>query len=86
MNSTSDDWFVTFEVNGTNSRFKVDSDNQVNIIPKKEYQQLKNKPGLKPTCTRLTAYNGTSIPLLGKCAVQIPYENKTYVPIIVVAS
>ena len=84
VNSTSEDWFVTLEVNGAKTRFKIDSGSQVNIIPKKDYQLLKNKPGLKPTRRGLTAYNGTSIPVLGKCAVQIPHKNKTYeVPIIV---
>ena len=45
---------------------------------------MKDKPELKSTRTRLTAYDGTSIPVQGKRAVQIPHENKTYdVPIIV---
>ena len=82
MNSMSEDWFVT--LNGTKTGFKINSGSQVNIIPKKDYQLLKNKPGLKPIRTRLTAHNGSSIPLLGKCAVQIPHKNKTYdVPVIV---
>ena len=37
INSTSEDWFVTLEVNGTKTSFKIDSGNQVNIIPKKDY-------------------------------------------------
>ena len=73
--------YVVLEVNGTKTRFKIDSGSQVKIIPKKYYQLLKNYPGLKPIRTRLT-YNGTSIPVLGKYAVQIPDKNKTYdVPI-----
>ena len=84
VNSTSEDWLVTLEVNGTKTKFKIDSGSQVNIIPKKDYKLLKNKPGLKPTRILLTAYNGTSIQVLGKCAVQIPYKNNTYyIPIIV---
>ena len=84
MKSTSEDWFVTLEVNGTKPRFKIDSGSQVNTIPRKDYQLLKIKPGLKPHRKRLTTYNGTSIPVLGKCAVQILYKNNTYdVPIII---
>ena len=83
MNSTSEDWFVALEVNSIKTKLKIDSGSQVNIIPKKDYQLRKNKPELKPTNTKLKAYNGTAIPVLGKCAVQIPYKNKTYVPIIV---
>ena len=76
--------FVTLEVNGTKTRFKIDSGSQANIIPKKDYQLLKNKPGLKPIRTRLTVYKTTSIPVQGKYAVQIPHKNNTYnVPIIV---
>ena len=78
----SEDWFVT--LNGTKTGFKINSDSQVNIIPKKDYQLLKNKSGLNPTRTLLTAYKDTSIPVQEKCAVQIPHKNKTYdVPIIV---
>ena len=36
MNLTSEDWLVTLEVNGTKTRFKIDSGSQVNIIPKKD--------------------------------------------------
>ena len=78
VNSTSEDWFVTLVVNGTKTRFKNGSGSQVDIIPKKEYQLLKNKTGLKRTRTRLTAYNGTFIPALGKCAVQILQKNITF--------
>ena len=80
MNSTSEDRLVSLKVNGTKTRFKIDSGSQVNIIPRKDYHLLKNKPG----STRLTANNGTSILVLGKCAVQIPHKNITYdVPIII---
>ena len=74
-------------VNGTKTRFKIDSCSQVKIIPRKDYHLLKNKPGLKPACTRLTPYNGTSIPLLRKCVEQIQRKNNIYdVPIIVADS
>ena len=84
VNSTSEDSFVTLEVNGTKTRFKIDSGRQVNIIPKKDYKLLKNKHGLNPTLTRLTACYVNSIPVLGKWSVQIPHKDKIYdVPIIV---
>ena len=76
INSTPEDWFVTLKANGTKTRFKIDSGSQVNIILKKDYQLLKNKPGLKPTRIRLTVYNGTSNPVLGKSAVQIPHKKQ----------
>ena len=61
VSSTSEDWFVTLEVNGIKTKLKIDLGNQVNIIPEKDYQLLKNKPELKSTCTRLTAYNDTTV-------------------------
>ena len=83
VNSMSEDCFFTLEVNGTKTKFKIDSGSQVNI-PRKSYYQLKIKPGLKPTRTKLKGYNGNFIPVLGKCAVHIPHKNNTYdVPIIV---
>ena len=75
---------VHIAVNDTRTRFEIDKGSQVNIIPRKDYHQLKNKSGLKPCRTSLTAYNGTSIPVLGKCVVQIPLKNNIYdVPIFI---
>ena len=56
INSTSEDWLVALAVNGTRTISKIDSGSQVNTILMKDYHILKNKPGLKPTRTRLTAY------------------------------
>ena len=72
------DWLITFVVNGSRTSFKIDLGSRVNINPKKDYHLVKNKPGLKPTRTRLTGYNGTSISGLGKYVVQIPHKNNIY--------
>ena len=53
-NSTSENWFVILDVNSTKTRSKIDSGSQVNMIQKKDYQLLRNKHGLKTTCSWLT--------------------------------
>lgn len=79
---TSEDCLVTLAVNGTRLKFKIDSGSQVNILSN---QLTENKSGLKHTHIKLIAYNDTSIPVLGKCVVQIPHTNRTYNVSLIVA-
>ena len=65
------EWSVILESNGTNINYKLDTGSQVNILPKKEYTKLIHKPKLHPAKVKLTAYNGTDIPVVGKCIVTL---------------
>ncbi|CAH3172749.1 unnamed protein product, partial [Porites lobata] len=65
------EWSVILESNGTNINFKLDTGSQVNILPKKEYSKLIHKPKLHPAKVKLTAYNGTNIPVIGKCIITL---------------
>ena len=49
------------------SVFKIDSGAQANIIPKNCFRTLKNEPKLHKPNAKLTAYNGSSIPVKGSC-------------------
>ena len=62
----NDDWTVKFETNGTDVIYKIDSGAQVNVMPESIYETLKQKSELKPTKVKLTAYNGSQIPVIGQ--------------------
>ena len=63
----NDDWTVKFETNGTDVIYKIDSGDQVNVMSESIYETLKQKSELKPTKVKLTAYNGSQIPVIGQC-------------------
>ena len=65
--------------------YKIDSGAQVNILPKKGFYSLQNRPGLKDTKVKLKAYNGSSIPVLGRCVTQVKHKNRTVPVLFIVA-
>ena len=77
------EWSVILESNGTNINYKLDTGSQVNVLPKKEYTKLIHKPKLHPAKVKLTDYNGTDIPVVGKCIVSLRNRNQDKVLFIV---
>jgi hypothetical protein len=63
------EWTINLDTNGSNVRYKLDTGAQVNVLPRSQYNRLIRKPKLKSTKVKLTAYNGTNIPVVGKCIV-----------------
>ena len=57
--------------------FKIDSGAEANIIPENSVRTLKKKPKIHKPNTKLTAYNGSSIPVEGFCTLNIELERKT---------
>ena len=74
------------ETNGSNVRYKLDTGAQVNVLPKYQYNRLLQKPKLKSTKVKLTAYNGTNIPVVGRCIVQIAPKKDRKVPVIFIVA
>lgn len=56
-------------------KFKIDSGTEINVIPRRIYNKLHWYPKLKSTSVTLTAYNNTSIPVVGKFIVSVTYTN-----------
>ena len=79
------EWSVILESNGTNINFKLDTGSQVNILPKKEYSKLIHKPKLHPAKVKLTAYNGTNIPVIGKCIITLKNRYQEYKVLFILA-
>ena len=70
------DWTIYLNTNGTDVEFKIDSGAQVNILPKNEFNRLHYKPTPKSMEIKLTAYNSSSIPVLGKRIAKVVHKNK----------
>eukprot|EP00794_Sanderia_malayensis_P014552 gene14552-16054_t len=71
------DWSVALEMNGNNTLFKIDTGAQCNVFPRNLLKKLSPRPKLKPATVKLSAYNGTEIPVAGKCITSIRHKSKT---------
>ncbi len=79
------DWNVILPTNGTNITYKIDTGAQVNVLPKKLFYSLSNRPKLKPTGIKLTAYSGSNIPVIGKCIAYTKLKNKSIPVLFIIA-
>ena len=75
--SSENKWAMDLLVNQTLRSFKTDFGAPANIIPENCFRTLKNKPKLHKPNTKLTAYNGSSIPVYGSCILNTELKRKT---------
>lgn len=76
--SGAEEWTETYNVNGTDIKFRVDTGAQANLLAETELPNLGVKPLIKKeTKTRLRSYNGEIIPHIGKSNL-LKNGNKTY--------
>ncbi|XP_022805149.1 techylectin-5B-like [Stylophora pistillata] len=62
----------------------MDTGTQANVLPLSTLESLSSKPHIAKTHTKLTAYNGMNIPVIGKCTLQIHHKDAIHsVPFIV---
>ena len=76
--SEDNEWRVNLDTNNTNVCYKIDSGAQVNVISRKHFNKLLNHPSIKNSDMKLTAYNGSSIPVSGRCILNIKHLGRTY--------
>ena len=74
-NSTSM-WSKVLKVCGKYIEFKIDTGSQVNILPKKNFEELRPKPQISNTAVTLSAYNNTTVPVHGKCICFVEFDSK----------
>lgn len=58
-------WTANVKVDNRKIKFKIESNTEINVSPKKVHQNLSPQPTLKKTSIRLPAYNNTNISVLG---------------------
>ena len=85
IDTVNDDWSVELETNGTLVCYKIDTGAEANILPYHEFQRLKNPPKLLSSLVKLTAYNGTSIPIKGRCILHIKQTKKSVPVLFIIA-
>ncbi len=73
------------DTNGSNVKFKLDTGGQVNVMPKSQFDKLLRKPNLTSTNVKLTAYNRTNIPVVGRCIARIAHKNRNVPVMFIVA-
>ena len=82
MRSNQDDqtaWFISINTSGSDINYKIDTGAQANIIPQCLYNSLRKKPKLHSTKEKLFAYDGSEIPVVGKCIARLkPKRNADY--------
>ena len=75
---------ISLRSNNSVTQFKMDTGTQANVLPLSTLGSLSSKPHIAKTHTKLTAYNGMNIPVIGKCTLQIHHKDAIHsVPFIV---
>ena len=82
---SDNEWSIDLDTNGTLINFKTDSETQVNILHLNGYCRLQNRRKLHFTSIKLSAYNGSHIPLKGSCIVHIKHNQSTIPVLFLVA-
>ena len=72
----NNEWLIDITTNGSEISYKIDSGAQVNVLPKAIYNKLQQKSRLHPTDVKLSAYNGSGIPVLGRAILNLTHKNK----------
>ena len=85
LNSLHEEWTIDLVSNGTTINYKLDSGAQANILPYQLYKKLSRPPKLHTTNVKLSAYNGTEIPVKGSCIIQITLKNKN-IPVLFIVT
>lgn len=58
-------------------QYKIDTGAQANVLPLSTLRQISTVPTLEKTDTRLSAYNGSDIPIIGKTKLTINHCNQS---------
>ena len=72
------DWNITLSSNGTPISYKIDTGAQCNITPVEILDNISPKPDLQPVNVKPSAYNGSKIPLVGKCSLTLAHKNNSF--------
>ena len=71
-------WSITLTSNGPPSSYKTDTGERCNVVPLKIYQKLNTQPDLHPVNLKISAYNNSKIPMIGKCSLTLEHKNELF--------
>lgn len=78
VTASNDEWHTTLEIEGKIVKLKLDTGAKCNVLPKTVYNSLKLHNKITPTNTKLIAYSGDTIEVLGEVFVHAVYKSKSY--------
>jgi len=64
-------WLSTITILGNKITFKLDTGAEASVLPLKVYKRLKDKPMLENTTTKLSAYGGSVLTLVGNVSLNV---------------
>ena len=71
-------WNITLSSNGTPMSYKIDTGAQCNVIFVESLENVSPKPDLQPVNVKLFTYNGSKIPLVGKCSLTLHHKSNYF--------
>ena len=71
-------WNITLSSNGTPMSYKIDTGAQCNVIFVESLENISPKPDLQPVNVKLFTYNGSKIPLVGKCSLTLHHKSNYF--------
>ncbi|XP_069106252.1 uncharacterized protein [Argopecten irradians] len=77
-------WIAPLEIQGNLIPLKIDTGSDVNIIPKNEFDKMRNKPRIHKTKLKLTAYNAGPIEAIGQCLCEVKHKNKKHTVLFII--
>ena len=78
IKNESSDWNITLSPNGTPISYKIDTGAQCNVIPVDSLENISPKADLQPVNVKLPVYNGSQIPIVGKCSSTLAHKNNSF--------
>ena len=68
------DWSITLTSNGIPISYKIDTGARCNVIPLTILKKFDLEPELCPVNIKLSAYNNSKIPVIGKCSLTLKHK------------
>ena len=75
--NNNDSWIVPLLVQNVMIPMKLDTGSDVNILPLADFNSLKDRPKLRQTQVKLTAYNGEDIPVKRQAVLALKHRGHT---------
>ena len=72
------EWNITLPSNGIPVSYNMDTGAQCNVIAVKNLENMSPRPDLQPVNIKLSTYNGSKIPVVGKCLLTIDHKNNSF--------
>ena len=82
----SSDWSVNLCINQRIINFKIDTGAQCNVLPESNFSLVCPRPKIHLSTIKLSAYNGSDIPVKGTFSANVKYKDNHTVPVMFVVA